>query len=131
MPLPTETIWSDFDINFAPHPVSGDLGKLNNADAVKQSVKLLVLTQHYERLFQPFLGSNVTHYLFENFDPITSQVIKQDIEEVIDNHEPRADLLEVTIGENADRNELSATIVFRIVNEIEPVQLTVILARVR
>jgi len=131
MPLPIETIWSDFDISFAVHPVSGDLGKLSNADAVKQSVKLLVLTQHYERLFQPFLGSNVTHYLFENFDPITSQIIKQDIEEVINNHEPRADLLEVTIKENIDRNELSATIVFRVVNEIDPVQLNVILTRVR
>ena len=131
MPQPTKELFSDFKTNLTNHPISGDLVRITNLDAIKTSVKNLILTQHFERPFKPFVGSNVTNYLFENFTPLTEEGIRDAIIEVIENYEPRAELLDVRVNEDIDRNGFNVVIIFRGVNNIKPTELSVFLEQIR
>lgn len=131
MPLPNRVVYSDLPINLNKHPIRKDLIPVTNEDAVKRSVKNLVLSNYHERPFQPDLGSHVTAYLFENFTPTTEEDIEAAISEVIENFEPRAELLGVNVTARPDQNSFVATIFFRIVNQTDPVEIEVFLERIR
>ncbi len=53
------TFFSDMFTDFSRHAVTGELNKKTNQSSVKQSVKNLLLTNKYERLFEPNIGSNL------------------------------------------------------------------------
>lgn len=131
MPLPSEIIYSDIPINLTSHPLTGDITRVTNDEAVKRSVKNLVLSKFYERPFQPFLGSDTTAYLFENFGPLTEQSIEDAIVEVITNYEPRVRIIEVRVNSQPDNNRFDVTLGFTILNRAEPVELDIFLERVR
>ena len=61
-------IYKDLDMTMAIHPIKKDLNRLIGEYAIINSVKNLLLTGHYERPFQPEIGSNVRRLLFENLD---------------------------------------------------------------
>jgi phage baseplate assembly protein W len=88
--LNTTREFSDLDLNFTIHPVRKDINRTTGDMAVINSIKNLVLTNHYERPFQPEVGSNVRRLLFENLYNITASSIEKEIEQVIKNFEPRA-----------------------------------------
>lgn len=121
----------DLDMAFAAHPTTYDLSKKYDVSAIKQSVKNLVFTNFYERLFHPEVGSNVTALLFEPFSPLTRGMLIKSIQDTILNFEPRVQLIDVVIKENIDENDLVASIVFRIVNTSEPQTLDLMLKRTR
>jgi phage baseplate assembly protein W len=126
-----KVIYSDFFTDFSRNSVTGQLNRKTNAEAVKQSIRNLLLTNRYERPFQPDLGSGLTGLLFENYTPGLELRAKKMVEEVFDNHEPRAELMKVDVGGNPDHNTLSFQITFRIINTTEPETLDIILERTR
>jgi len=97
MPARTSTTFSDLDLNFGIHPVTKDLIKLTGEDAIKASLKNLILTNHYERPFEPDIGSNIRYSLFENLSPLTAINITKFIEETVDNFESRVSLDNVEV----------------------------------
>ena len=100
--------------------------------SASQSVKNIVLTNFYERPYQPELGGDVLAQLFENMSPITGHVIARKVELVIENFEPRARLVSVSCTPDFDRNAYEVTVEFYIVNApTELVDLTVMLERLR
>jgi phage baseplate assembly protein W len=125
-----EATYVDFDSSFEPHPVTGDLTLLRDEEAVKASIRNLVLTKFYERPFQPRLGSRVKESLFEHLVPATLEILKQDIELVIENSEPRCRLLGVQI-KTTSVTSIEITIVFVLLNNSREVQTTIILDRIR
>jgi len=66
-------VYKDLDLNFKVHPIKKDLNKTIGENAIINSVKNLLLTGHYERPFQPYLGSNITKLLFEPLDALTAR----------------------------------------------------------
>ena len=102
-----------------------------NVDAVKQSIRNLLLTNKGERLFQPNLGGNINAMLFENITPQTFITMQDHIKDILAAYEPRAEVIEVYVAETSDDHEVQVTIVFGIVNVQEPITLEVILERVR
>ena len=124
-------VYSDFFTDFSRNSVTGQLNRKTNAEAVKQSIRNLLLTDRYERPFQPEIGSGLKGLLFENYGPGLELRAKKMIEEVFDNYEPRAELLRVDVGGNPDRNTLTFQIHFRIINTTEPETLEIILERTR
>ena len=124
-------IFSDIDLGFFAHPITGNLSKKTNRDAVKQSVKSLILTDYYERPFKPNIGCGIRYYLFELFSPAIKQQMESAIRETIANHEPRADVVEVLVEEKQDMHALVVSVAFMIINDPNPVVLDVILERVR
>lgn len=120
----------DIDINFQPHPVTGDIVIKTDEEAVKQSVKNLVSYNFYDK-WDPNIGSNVRGLLFENITPITAINLEKNIEQTILNFEPRVELQFVQVRGLPDRNEYQVTIVFNIVNIRTPITLEFILGKVR
>lgn len=125
-------IYKDLNLNFTRHPVTGDITKVTDAESVKRSVRNLVQTNHYERPFHPEIGSNVRATLFEPLTPITANVLTRQIEDVINNFEPRVEIDYIQATPNLDRNAYDVTISFFILNaETELVELNVLLERLR
>ena len=122
----------DLDLFFNKKTTSKDISKVTNIQAVKRSVRNLILTNHYEKPFHPEIGSGVRDVLFENMTPTTAHILTRKIEMVIENFEPRARLISVAAIPNLDRNEYECTISFYVVNApTELVDLTVFLERLR
>lgn len=123
--------YSDFNLLFTKHPVTADVTRKNDEEAVKASLKNLISTKHYERPFHPEIGCQVYSLLFENFNPITAQVMKKTIYDTINKFEPRVTVLDVKIREDVDKNDLSVDIIFRLNNSEKPITLTTSITRTR
>lgn len=131
-PLLKEVVFSDVNVSFTPHPVTGKLPVLKNADAVKRAVRNLILTNFGERPYEPVYGGNVRAMLFENTDdPLLDALIRTRIETGIENFEPRAKVDRVLVDLKPDSNALVIKIRFMIINERFPVDLEVAIERVR
>ena len=124
--------YSDLDLFFSKKKASKDVSRVFDIQAVKRSIRNLVLLNHYEKPFHPEIGSGVRDVLFENMTPTTAHILTRKIEMVIENFEPRARLINVRASPNLDRNEYECTISFYVVNApTELVDLTVFLERLR
>ena len=124
--------YKDLDLFFAKKSGSKDIRKVTDIQAVKRSVRNLVLLNHYEKPFHPEIGSGIRDMLFENMSSITAFVLSKKIEDVIENFEPRVRLISVRADPNLDRNEYEVTIEFFVVNTpTELVDLTVFLEVLR
>jgi len=126
-----KVVFSDLDSLFVPNPITKQLIRKTNREAVKQSVKNLILTDYFERPFKSDIGCSIRYYLFELWSPALKQTMENAIREVIDNYEPRADVLEVLVEDRSELNALSVTVAFSVRNDVNPVVLNVILERVR
>ena len=124
--------YSDLDLFFSAKSVSKDISKVTDIQAIKRSVRNLVLLNHYEKPFHPEIGSGIRGLLFELMSPLTANVLAKVVEDVIENYEPRAKLIGVTVYPDMDRNSYEVTIEFYVINTpTELVELTVMLERLR
>ena len=122
--------YSDIDLTFTNRP-SGDVYKKTDAAAVKQAVKNLLMTSRFEKPFQPNYGANLNSALFAldtEFDP---EYISGLITDSIENYEPRARVLNITLNNKPQYNSLDVTVEFQVVNTNEIVEVQVSLARLR
>jgi phage baseplate assembly protein W len=113
------------------HPVTKDLSRKLNENSIAQSIRNLLLTSHYERPFNPDLGSNLKKFLFEPMDNITTSLIQDAILFTLRNYEPRVDVQQVLATPNFEDNRYDVTIKFFIKNSLEPLSITFFLQRVR
>lgn len=123
--------FSDLDLGFRKHPVSGDVSRKFDENAIKQSIKSLVLTRNFERPFHSEIGSPIKGLLFEPFSPLTTAVAGRIIENTINSFEPRARLIDVSVTMSPDNNALYVSIIFSIVNTTTPITLDLFLERTR
>jgi|TARA_R110000744_G_scaffold16678_6_gene45739 phage baseplate assembly protein W len=124
--------YKDLDLFFAKTQSSKDVRKVIDIQAVKRSVRNLVLLNHYEKPFHPEIGSGIRDMLFENMSNMTAFILAKKIEDVIENFEPRVKLISVRADPNLDRNEYEVTIEFFVVNTpTELIDLTVFLEVLR
>jgi len=126
-----ESLYSDFDLNFIANPNNGDVTIKKDIEAIKQSVKNLILTNKHERPFQPRLGSRVSGLLFELSDVWTTLAIQTEIEFTINNYEPRVELTDVLVTDEFDKNRLRVVIQFRIVSIGQQEQVDFYLERIK
>lgn len=130
-PLRQNIRYSDIPINLQVHPIKGDLLTITNADAIKRSIKNLLLTDRGERFFKPFLGAGLKTYLFENISSDIAYLIKEEVTLTIQNYEKRANVIRVNVVANPDYNSYSVSVIFSIINNPEPITLDLILERIR
>ena len=123
--------FKDLDLNFTIHPIRKDINTHKNEYAIINSVKNLVLTNHYERPFQPEIGSNIRRLLFENVDSITAAQIEREITETVENFEPRVRVSKVTAAADPDNNGYKVTLEFFIINNANPITINFFLERIR
>jgi len=120
--------FTDIDINMALHPESGDTALKYDINAIKRSVKNILLTNHYERPFKPSLGANMRGMLFELATSET-KIIKRNITEAIRSFEPRASV--ENISAFLEGNSMNVTVLFSIRNVPGTHNLDVVVERVR
>jgi len=124
--------YKDLDLFFSKKANTKDINKVTDIQAVKRSIRNLVLLNYYEKPFHPEIAGGVRDMLFENMTPITSVIISKKIQDVIENYEPRAQLIGVKSTPNLDRNEYEVTIEFYVRNApTELVDLTLFLEVLR
>jgi len=123
--------FKDLDLNFTIHPIRKDINTHKNEYAIINSVKNLVLTNHYERPFQPEIGSNIRRLLFENVDAVTAAQIEREITETVENFEPRVQVSKVTAAADSDNNGYKVTLEFFVINNANPITINFFLERIR
>ena len=123
--------YTDLDLFFG-RKTNNDVSKVTDIQAVKRSIRNLVLLNAYEKPFHPAISGGVRGMLFENMTPITAAIIAKKVEDVINNFEPRARLVGVRASPDLDRNAYDITVEFYVVNApTELVDLRVMLERLR
>ena len=104
-------IYTDFDISFYRNPFTSTVSVKKGIESIKQSIRNILLTNQGERPFEPAFGCNIRRYLFENFTPITKDLIETEIRRAINNYEPRVILTELEVKEYPERNGITIHIV--------------------
>lgn len=128
--------YCDLDLNFTAHPTTKDVAKLKGVNAIRRSVRNLVLSNFYERPFRSYIGSNAQKLLFDNINPLTANFLKNAIKEVVENFEPRVRFIDPGAGDiivrvSPDRNGYHVTINFVVINSEEPASVSFFLERIR
>ncbi len=129
--MKTARIYKDLDLSFTPLPGSGDAAKKYDVNAVKQSLRILLLTANGERPFNYLLGSPIYRMLFDPMDMITANMLETQITILITNQEPRVRLNKVEVIPNEDLNRYDITLYFYVVGLPEPVVYSTFLKRLR
>ena len=124
-------IFSDLDLNFTKHPVTGDITRRYDDNAIKQSVKNLLLTRNFERPFHSEIGSPIRQLLFDLPGPMFNVMLQRAVIDVINNFEPRVNIIDVRVDDYSDANEVYVTLEFTIVNTERPITLDLALERTR
>ena len=144
--------FKDIDLDFGRHPITNDVNVVEDAIAIKRSVRNLIQTNYYERPFHPELGCGIRGLLFENYTPVMNVFLKRKIEEVLVNNEPRIQLTGIVIngddfsnviaqeegygrsiagGNNIDSNRLDVEIFFNIIGMPSPQTVSMSLQMLR
>tara|TARA_Y100000816_G_scaffold224176_1_gene169064 strand:- start:25 stop:450 length:426 start_codon:yes stop_codon:yes gene_type:complete len=127
----SNNLYSDLNLNFNKNPATKDIAKLKDVEAVKRSVRNLILTNRFERPFHPEIGSDIRALLFENMTPTIQTLLTDRIRDVLETYEPRAVLNDVIVSGDMDKNQYGATIKFY-VREVPGIQVvTEFLQRLR
>ena len=124
-------IYKDLDLDFGRNPLTNDVNKLTDVEAVKRSVINLINTNNYERPFHPEIGSDVRGMLFEPMTPLTALNLQRKVAEVLNNFEPRINLQQVLASPDIDRNSYELKIMFYVIGSNEPVVVETFLERLR
>ena len=123
--------YKDLDLRMKLHPLHGDIRPVKDIDAIKNSIKNILLTKRGERPFKPKFGCNLSKYLFEPADAITTVLMKEEIEFSLSDQEPRVEVRNITIEDEPDNNAYSITIDVLIVNLQEEATIDLLLKRLR
>jgi phage baseplate assembly protein W len=139
--------WADLDLDFTKHPVTKDITRKLNVEAVKRSVRNLIQTNKYDKKFHPEIDGGVTRHLFGLATAATKHDIAEAIATCLRNYEPRvvvdrvnvfgnADEIahvqsDIRVSGNIDKNGFNVSIFFRIINSPEPIEVSLFLERIR
>lgn len=123
--------YSDVNSFMQAHPNTKDISVVENEDSVKNAIRNILLTRKGERFFNPSFGSGIYSVLFENMSPATEGDLRTIINNALDNHEPRANVLKLEVSPYPDENGVVITLVFSVINRTEPVVMNILLDRIR
>ena len=124
--------FKDISMSFKVSPLTSDLIANKNETAIARSIRNLILTAPGERPFNPELGSEVSRLLFNPMDDITTDSLREQISNTINNFEPRVNLRQVVVQPNFDIGEYDISIRYDIVGiEASTQQLSFALQQTR
>lgn len=107
--------FKDISLSFLKNPFTKDISPVTNAEAIKQSVKNIVLTAPGEKLFSPKFGSKVYKLLFEPLDPFIIDTIQSEILNTINNYEKRVTVTSLRCIPDYDNNSLDVSLEYQII----------------
>ena len=116
--------YKDMAYSLFANPMSGDVGKKTGAAAVKGAIVSILKTNYNERLFDPEFGTDIRGSLFEPMNPLTEQRMKKKVEVALARHEPRAEVLGISVKAQEEQNRYEISVVFNVASEAETQKLT-------
>ena len=116
--------YKDVAYSLFANPMSGDVGKKTGAAAVKGAIVSILKTNYNERLFDPEFGTDIRGSLFEPMNPLTEQRMKKKVEVALARHEPRAEVLGITVKAQEEQNRYEISVVFNVASVAETQKLT-------
>ena len=116
--------YKDLAFSMFANPMSGDIGKKTGAAAVKGAIVSILKTNFNERLIAPEFGTGIRALLFEQMNPITEQRLKKEVESALARHEPRAEVLGISVNAQEEQNRYEISVVFNVASEAETQKLT-------
>ena len=123
--------YADLSFDFTANPQTGDVATVKDAVSVKRGIKNILLTEGFERLFQPEIGSGIKNILFEPMTPLTEQRLTDACADAINAWETRASVVDITVTSEEEYNRYRVAIKFTINNSLETEQVDVFLSRER
>ena len=124
-------IYKDLNVSFTKNPATKDVARLFDVQAIKRAVKNIILTNKYERPFNPDFGCNLRGFLFENITEPLLVIIKDRVAMAIEKYEPRVSVEDVVVKNDIDKNGINIQVSF-LINGVEaPVTVSTFLQRVR
>lgn len=109
--------YSDFSTGFEMNPFTGMLARVTNEDAVKQSLKNIVLTECGERFYDSNKGSKIKQSLFELFDYAMFDIVTLQLRTALSAYEPRASIIDIQLApDQIDANTMNVKIIFSVIN---------------
>jgi len=122
---------TDLDLNFSANPLSGDISKITNSEAIKRSLRNLVFLNSYEKPFHPEIAGNIRNLLFESEGPFIEVDIKERMQTLINRYEPRVRLREVKVASKPNENSIDISIYFSVGSSSIIDQITTSIERIR
>lgn len=123
--------YKDISLTFARNPVTNDVVAVTGEEDVKRALKLLLLSRTGETPFFPNFGSRLYRLLFEPIDPVTTVLLQNEIADTIIAFEPRVNIRQLTVEASPDESRYDVTLLFNLVNQIQPITLSLYLTRLR
>ena len=122
--VPKNKEYRDLAFSMFANPMSGDIGKKTGANAVKGAIYSILKTNFNERVFAPEFGTGIRGLLFEQMNPITEERLKKEVESAVARHEPRAEVLGISVEAQEEQNRYEISVVFNVSSEAETQKLT-------
>lgn len=123
--------FTDIDMDFKRHPISSDLVRVRDEDAIKQALRNLIYTKFYDVPFEPTKGNKIGGILFEPVSGASVHQLQYELRNLIDKYEPRVEVLNLKISISDDDTSYHVRLRYKIINTINPVELTFMLERIR
>ena len=124
-------IYSDLDLDFKAHPLNGDVAMKYNEDAVRRAIYHIVMTNTYDRPFQPHIGANIRELLFEQPTMAIRMSLQKRIKHLIISNEPRANVIDIQVTNTEDLESYEIDVIFSTLNIVNPISTKLFLTRVR
>ena len=116
--------WIDLDLDFVNHPITKDIVRKTNVEAVKRAVRNLILTNRYDKPFHPEIDGGVTRHLFGLSTAHTKHDIEIAVKTCLRNYEPRVIVDNVIVSGDLDKNGFNVSIFFTVINTPEPIEIS-------
>lgn len=123
--------FTDLDLTFSANPNTHDIYRLYDENAIKRSVRNLLLTNNYERKFHSEIGCQIRALLFEPASPLLNTLLKRVIINTLSEFEPRVKVTDIRINSEVDNNAVYVTLEFGIVNTNKQITMDIVLERSR
>jgi len=107
-----ENIYKDLDLNFDVNPLTGDIGKKKGIDAIKQSLKNILLYNIFEKPYSTQFDIGIRNLLFENRGKGFETYLRSRINILIKSYEPRVVLNDVVVKSGRDENSVSISVYY-------------------
>jgi phage baseplate assembly protein W len=118
-------------LDFTAHPVTKDIVRKTNVEAVKRAVRNIIRTNMYEKPFHPEIDGGVTRHIFGLSTPHMKHDIDLAVRNCLNNYEPRVIVDAVRVSGDLDKNGFNVSIFFTVINSPEPVEVRLFLERIR